>query len=357
MTNASMDHAPLSLTDRLQPTIARIAAPLPETSARAHLDSLTKPLGALGRLEDVAAQMATLGITQCRKAVYVFAADHGLAQEGVSAYPPEVTRQMVLNFLGGGAAINVLARQQGARLTIVDCGVAGELPRHQDLIARPVRKGSRNALHEAVMSAEELSDALQLGLDCAADAAEYTVVAVGEMGIGNTSAAALLTAALTGADLAEVTGSGTGLDAVGRSRKLEILRAVLALHQPQLTTPLEILRRLGGLEIAAMAGFMIGCAANGALVRVDGFISTAAAAAAWALCPQLRPYLLAAHRSPEPGHARLLAYLGLAPLLDLQMRLGEGTGAVLAMPVVESALALYGEMATFASAQVSEARA
>jgi nicotinate-nucleotide--dimethylbenzimidazole phosphoribosyltransferase len=356
MANASIDKPTFIITESLGPTIARIRTPLPETAARAHLDSLTKPLGALGRLEDVAAQLATLSITECRKAVYVFAADHGLAQEGVSAYPPEVTRQMVLNFLGGGAAINVLARQHHAALTIVDCGVAGELPLHRDLIARPVRKGSRNALYEAAMSHEELGAALQVGLDCAAEAPDFTVIAVGEMGIGNTSAAALLTAAITGAELEQVTGRGTGLDDLGRARKLATLRAVLALHQPHLDSPQEILRRLGGLEIAAMAGFMIGCAANGSLVVVDGYISTAAAAAALALCPQLYPYLLAAHRSPEPGHTILLAHLGLVPLLDLGMRLGEGTGAVLAMPLVESALALYREMATFASAQVSGAR-
>ncbi len=335
---------------------ARIPAPRPESEARARLDTLTKPNGALGRLEDFAAQLYALRITELRKAVYVFAADHGLAAEGVSAYPAEVTRQMVLNFLAGGAAINVLARLHGAAVHIVDAGVAGELPEDAGLTGRRVRAGSRNMLVEPAMSVEELRGALELGLACAASATGYNLIAVGEMGIGNTSAASLLTAALTGRPVAAVTGRGTGLDDVAHARKIAVLQRVFALHEAELTGPAEILRRLGGLEIAAMSGFMIGAASNGAAVIVDGFISTAAAAFALTFAPEIRPWVFSGHRSQEPGHGVLLEHLGLEPVLDLGMRLGEGTGAVLAMPVLESALALYQQMATFASASVSGAR-
>jgi nicotinate-nucleotide--dimethylbenzimidazole phosphoribosyltransferase len=344
-------HLPVHLTA----AIDRIRTPAPETAARAHLDSLTKPIGSLGRLEDLAAQLASLNITHLEKAAFVFAADHGLAQEGVSAYPSEVTRQMVLNFLSDGAAINVLARFHHATLRVVDCGVAGDLPEHPCLIGAPVRRGSRNMLHEPAMTAGELTTALELGLSSAAEATAFNLIAAGEMGIGNTSSATLITAALTGRPLSELTGVGTGLDPAGRARKLVILERVFTLHQPYLSSPEETLRRFGGLEIAAMAAFMVGCAAQGAAILVDGFIATAAAAFALQFAPAIRPYLIAAHRSHEPGHRLLLEHLKLDPLLDLQMRLGEGSGAVLAMPIVESSLALYQQMATFASAKVSGA--
>jgi nicotinate-nucleotide--dimethylbenzimidazole phosphoribosyltransferase len=341
----------------LAETIARIPTPNPEAEARAHLDSLTKPLGALGRLEDLATQLQTAGIRTLSKAAYVFAADHGLAQEPISAYPQEVTRQMVLNFLAGGAAVNVLARLHHATLTVVNCGVAGDLPEHPQLIAGSIRRASRNMLNEPALSPEECQEALELGLACARRAAPHNLIAVGEMGIGNTSSATLLTAALTGHDLAELTGAGTGLDEPARERKLQILRQVYALHQPHLTSSAAIFERLGGLEIAAMTGFYLGCAANGAICLIDGFISSAAAAIALALAPAIRPYLIASHQSHEPGHRILLAHMRLQPLLDLNMRLGEGTGALLAMPIVHSAHALYHEMATFASASVSQAKA
>ena len=339
----------------LESVVAAIRPLAPEAPFRAHLDSLTKPLGALGRLEDLAVQLHALHISRLEKAAFVFAADHGLAAEGVSAYPAEVTRQMVLNFLAGGAAINVLARQQGAQVVVVNCGVAGPLPDHADLLNTPVRGGSRNMLHEPSMSPGEFEAALNLGLS-AADNSSANLVAVGEMGIGNTSSASLLTAALTGQPIAAVTGRGTGLSAEAHVHKVATLTRVLALHQALCTTPAETLRRMGGLEIAAMASFMLASAARGRAVLLDGFISTAAAALALAFAPQLRPYLFAGHMSQEPGHRILLEYLGLQPILALNMRLGEGTGAVLAMPVLESALALYSGMATFASAGVSESR-
>ena len=354
----------------LAPVIRRIAVPERglTIAARAHLDTLTKPLGSLGRLEDLATQLAVLrgGSAEgpnpgapLRKAVYVFAADHGIVAEGVSAYPASVTRQMVLNFLAGGAAINVLARLHQVAVHIVDVGVDGDFDPHPQLAACKVSRGSRNMLHEPAMTDEEFAAALAVGLASAEQAAAqgYTIVAVGEMGIGNTTAASALTAALCGEAVERVAGRGTGLGNEAYAHKCRVLAEVLARHlDPHAPhEPAEMLRRMGGLEIAAMAGMMLGAASHGIAVVADGFISTAAAAYALAFAPALGKYLFAGHQSEEPGHAVLLAHLGLEPILRLNMRLGEGTGAVLAMPILESALRLYDEMATFASAAVDEA--
>jgi nicotinate-nucleotide--dimethylbenzimidazole phosphoribosyltransferase len=341
----------------LQEAIARIPSPKPEQPFRAHLDSLTKPLGSLGRLEDLAAQLARLGLTSLRKAAWVFAADHGIVAEGVSAYPAEVTRQMVLNFLSGGAAINVLGRLHDAPVHIVNAGVQSELEPHPCLRNTPVRQGSRNMMREPAMTEAEINLALELGLNCAGEAAskDFTLVAVGEMGIGNTTAASAITAAITGQPISVVTGRGTGLDPAAHAHKINVLQAIFFQHAPHLTAPDEILRRIGGLEIAAMTGFIIGCASRGIALVVDGFISTSAAAIAVALAPAVQPWLFAGHQSQEPGHRVLLDHLDLSPILTLDMRLGEGTGAVLAMPILESALALYTQMATFTSAGVSTA--
>jgi nicotinate-nucleotide--dimethylbenzimidazole phosphoribosyltransferase len=341
----------------LHEAIARIPSPAPEQPFRAHLDSLTKPLGSLGRLEDLAAQLGTLGITSLRKAAWIFAADHGIVAEGVSAYPAEVTRQMVLNFLSGGAAINVLGRLHNAPIHIVNAGVQSALESHPSLRNTPVRQGSRNMLHEPAMTEAEINQALELGLNCAgeADSRGYNLIAVGEMGIGNTTAASAIAAAITGEPIAVVTGHGTGLDAAAYAHKINVLQAIFFHHAPHLTTPDEILRRIGGLEIAAMTGFMIGCASRGIALVIDGFISTSAAVIAVALAPEVRPWFFAGHQSQEPGHRVLLEHLNLTPILTLDMRLGEGTGAVLAMPMLEAALALYMQMATFTSAGVSTA--
>lgn len=335
------------------------------TEARAHLDSLTKPLGSLGRLEDLAAQWfaiceghfpATLS-----KSVYVFAADHGITAEGVSAYPAQVTQQMVLNFLSGGAAINVLARLNQVEVNVVDVGVDGDLSGLVGLIQRKVRRGSRNMLREAAMTNEELEAALVAGLELAEDAYAQSrnLIAVGEMGIGNTTAASVMTAALTGLPASLVTGKGTGVENEAYAHKCRVVEAVVSRHFSEATSPREILRRGGGLEIAAMTGLMLGAAQRKIPVVVDGFISTAAAAIACGLNSGkdsgVRPYLFAGHRSQEPGHRVLLAHLQLEPILDLDMRLGEGTGAVLAMPILEAAMRLYQEMATFTSAGISGA--
>jgi len=331
--------------------------------ARAHLDSLTKPLHSLGRLEDLAAQWFAICQGQfpdtLSKSVYVFAADHGITAEGVSAYPPQVTQQMVLNFLSGGAAINVLARLNRVEVNVVDVGVDADLAGHAGLIQRKVRRGSRNMLREAAMSEEELDAALAVGTTLAEAACNQgnNLIAVGEMGIGNTTAASVMTAALTAMPASLVTGRGTGVESEAYAHKCRIVEAVVSRHFSQKTQAREILRRGGGLEIAAMTGLMLGAARRGIAIVVDGFISTAAAAIACGLSPGVRPYLFAGHRSQEPGHRVLLAHLDLEPILDLDMRLGEGTGAVLAMPILEASMRLYQEMATFRSAGISGASA
>ena len=334
--------------------------------ARSHLDALTKPPGSLGVLEDIAAQMVSIlhedFADPLRKAVYVFAADHGITVEGVSAFPSAVTRQMVLNFIAEGAAINVLARLHKVEMSVVDVGVDVDFGVVEGLLDRKVRKGTRNMLREAAMSDAEVTQAIGVGLEFAknAKARGMNLLAVGEMGIGNTTAASAIAAVLTGTAVPDVTGRGTGLDANALTRKQRVIEAVIESHfaiagDGSRPDPLEVLRCVGGLEIAAMAGFILGAARCGVAVVVDGFISTAAAAVAFAIAPRVRGYLLAGHQSEEPGHRVLLEYIGLKPILNLKMRLGEGTGAVLAMPIIESAMCLYNEMATFASAGVSEA--
>jgi nicotinate-nucleotide--dimethylbenzimidazole phosphoribosyltransferase len=355
------------------PTVSEIASTIKPPSeqwraaARTRLDSLTKPPGSLGMLEDIAAQMVSIrrerSAEPLRKAVYIFAADHGIASEGVSAYPSEVTRQMVLNFLAGGAAISVLAKLHRVHMNVIDVGVNADFDVEYGLLNRKVRKGTRNMLMEAAMSEEELTQALSVGMELAAQAKvrDESLLAVGEMGIGNTTAASAITSALTNTSAALVTGRGTGLNLQARAHKQQVIEAVLHKHfaadgSNATTQPLEILRCVGGLEIAAMAGIILGAAQQEIPVIADGFISAAAAAIAFAIAPQVRSYLFAGHQSEEPGHRVLLEYIGLRPILSLNMRLGEGTGAVLAMPVVESAMHLYNEMATFASAGVSEAK-
>jgi nicotinate-nucleotide--dimethylbenzimidazole phosphoribosyltransferase len=354
-------------SDRLCAIAGSIQPISPGNLAQAtrHLDQLTKPLGSLGQLESIAAQVIAIRGEDVelplRKAVYVFAADHGIARAGVSAYPPEVTTQMVMNFLSGGAAINVLARQHGAELTVVDVGVDTTFKENSALRSMKVRRGSRNFIDEPAMTDEELGAALDVGLTLSeeAHASGADLLVAGEMGIGNTTSASAITAMLTHRDAAEVTGKGTGLDDAGRNRKLNVIRRALRAHFPDAenASALEVLRRVGGLEIAAMTGFILGAARHRRVVVCDGFISTAAAAIACALAPHVKDYLIAGHCSEEPGHRFLLRQIGISPVLRLNMRLGEGTGAVLAMPVIESALRLYREMATFESAGVSGASA
>ncbi len=342
--------------DLLEDAVGRVTAPQGDRVAvRAHLDALTKPPGSLGRLEELALQVGVvLGDPPPpleRARIVVFAADHGVAARGVSAYPAEVTAQMCANLSSGGAAINVLARACGAEVRVVDVGVAADLSGIEGIGHRKIRWGTDDLTVRPAMTEVEVVAALEVGVgeECARPA---PLIGVGEMGIGNTTAAAAVTAALTGARPCDVVGGGTGVDRVGLARKRAVVEKAVA-RLGNCTDPLEALRQVGGLEIAAMAGAMIGAAARGALVLVDGFISTAAALAACRFCPTLPPYLIASHRSTEPGHAVALDALELRPLLELEMRLGEGTGCALAIPLVRAAAALLREMATFESAGIS----
>ena len=285
----------------------------------------------------------------------LFAADHGVCAEGVSAYPREVTAQMVLNFLRGGAAINALAQAGGIELRVVDMGVCNPLPHSDGLISRRVAAGTRNFCQEPAMTESEMNRALETGIELAAEAVDTgcDLLGFGEMGIGNTTSASAIAAALTGEPVERVLGRGTGADDECLGRKRAAIERSLRLHAQEIESALGILRCLGGLEIAAMCGFCLGSAARRVPVVCDGFIATAAAALAVRLCPAIADYLFSSHQSAEPGHAHLLAAIGQKPLLDLGMRLGEGTGAALAIPIIRAAIAAFTQMATFADAGVS----
>jgi nicotinate-nucleotide--dimethylbenzimidazole phosphoribosyltransferase len=320
------------------------------------LDRKTKPTGSLGRIEQLAVHIAlALGSERPRLVqpqLVVFAADHGIAAHGVSAYPSEVTAQMVLNFLAGGAAVSVLARQHGLALTVVDCGVNGDLASQPGLLVRKTARGSGNLIDQPAMGAAQRDAALAHGREVVR-ALPGNVLLLGEMGIGNTSPAALLMHRLTGAPLDQCVGRGTGLDDAGLARKRALLRTASERHADA-TAPLEILAALGGLEIATMAGAVLEAAEQRRVIVVDGFICTAAVAVAAALAPGVLSACVFAHASAESGHALWLQHLGAQPLLDLGLRLGEGSGAALAWPLLESACRLLDEMASFESAGVSD---
>jgi len=335
--------------------------------SQARQQTLTKPPGSLGRLEGIAERLcaiqSTLKPDVSRRRIVVFAADHGVASEGVSPYPSEVTAQMVANFLAGGAAINVLARGSGTELSVVDVGVGSDLPFNEgpakdgvEFRSRRVRNGTANMAQGPAMSEKDMLRAVSVGIEEAQRAADagVTIVGLGEMGIGNTTAASAVTAALTGCDPPRVTGRGTGVDDAALARKIHTVDTALKVNRPRQGEPLDVLRKVGGLELAALCGLCLGGAANRLAIVTDGFIATAAAALAIALSPFLADYLFAAHLSPEPGHRVLLERIRLEPLLDLEMRLGEGTGAALAMNLVVAAAEAFNEMATFTSAGISE---
>jgi nicotinate-nucleotide--dimethylbenzimidazole phosphoribosyltransferase len=322
---------------------------------QAAIDAKTKPVGALGRIEALAAQIAraqgSLAPRMERCTLVIFAADHGIATEGVSAYPQAVTREMLGNFLAGGAAANVFAATLGVEVRVVDAGVAGVPLQHPGLIARRIGAGTANLLHGPAMTAEACARALAAGAEIARDAAGEAFAA-GEMGIANTAAAAVLAHRLTGLALERLVGRGTGLDDAGLAHKRAVLAAAAA-RVPGPLDPRAALAEFGGFEIAMMAGAMIAAAQAGRIVLVDGFIATAAATAALALAPGIRPALVFCHRSAEAGHGALLDWLGARPILDLEMRLGEGTGALLAWPLLRAAAAMLRDMASFADAGVS----
>lgn len=342
--------------------LAQPCAALNEASRAAALarqGQLTKPPGSLGRLEAIAVQFAAMQGCEKPQAekvfIGVFAGDHGVAEEGVSAFPQAVTAEMVKNFARGGAAISVLAKQLGATLEVVNLGTAfdtGELPGVRQC---NLGKGTANFARGAAMSEEQLAAALQAGRDSAARAQKIgtQLYIGGEMGIANTTAAAALACALLSLSPQQLAGPGTGLDSAGVQRKAEVVARALALHAAYLNEPRDVLHRLGGFEIAALTGAFIGCAQRGIAVLVDGYINTAAALLAVRINPGVRDWLLFAHRSAEPGHILMLEALQAEPLLNLGMRLGEGSGAATAVPIIRLACALHNDMATFAEAGVS----
>ncbi|MGX4583696.1 nicotinate-nucleotide--dimethylbenzimidazole phosphoribosyltransferase [Paenibacillus chitinolyticus] len=327
-------------------------------AASVHLDNLTKPPGSLGKLEDMARQLA--GITgevmpdMSRKAIVVMAADHGVCEEGVSAFPQEVTRQMVMNFLQGGAAVNVLARHAGAEVVCVDIGVNADLE-HPDLLSRKIRKGTANMAREAAMTREEALQAIRAGIEVADGLAGrgVRVLATGEMGIGNTTASSALLSVLGGIAVEDAVGRGTGIDDARWLHKQEVVRRAIEVNKPDADDALDVLAKVGGLEIAGLTGVILGAAKNACPVVIDGFISSAAALVASRLAPESQPYMIASHQSHEQGHGRMLEAVGLGPMLHMDMRLGEGTGAALCFTLMDAAGKIMREMASFESAGVS----
>jgi len=328
--------------------------------AQKRLDSLTKPRGSLGYLEEIAKQYVyvtgeLMPALPLKKAVYVFAGDHGVVEEGVSAYPQEVTLQMILNFLAGGAGINVIARQAGADVFVVDVGAAGEVddPR---LIKRKVVRGTRNFVKEPAMTREEAEESLKVGFELAQEAARrgYRLLIPGEMGIGNTTPSAAVICALLGEKPEDIVGRGTGIDDEALARKRRVVAEALSRYE--FSDPVDVLAKVGGAEIGAIAGFFLGGASERVPVIIDGFISLAGYVIAQALEPRLREFVFCGHRSTEKGAGRVIERLNLRPILDLDLRLGEGTGACLASMIVETALRILTEMATFEDAGVTKGR-
>ncbi len=337
------------------PVLDDLSNPLLAQALQHKLDQKTKPLGSLGRLEALALRIGLALQSEApllrEPQLLVFAADHGLARRGVSAYPSDVTWQMVENFLAGGAAVSVLARQHGLALSVVDCGVAHDFAPRKGLLNAKIAPGSADASQQSAMTPAQCSQAVQNGMDLVAQL-PGNVLLLGEMGIGNSSSASLLLARLCQIDIAQCTGAGTGLDSAGVQRKTDVLREVLQLHAAA-QSPMQALTALGGFEIATMVGAVLKAAQLRRLIVVDGFISSSAVLVAQALAPHVLQRCVFAHRSDERAHGLMLDRMGAQPLLDLGLRLGEGSGAALAWPLLESACRILAEMASFESAAVS----
>jgi nicotinate-nucleotide--dimethylbenzimidazole phosphoribosyltransferase len=325
------------------------------------LDSLTKPQGSLGRLEEFAQRLVLLTGKEMpdpltRKAIFTFAGDHGVVEEGVSLFPKEVTIQMVHNFLKGGAAINVLSRHSGADEVVVDIGVDYDFGVEKGLISRKVVRGTRNMRKGPAMTPEEAERCIDTGIDLALEYAGkgYGFFGTGEMGIGNTTPSSAIAAVIAGVSVQEVTGKGTGITDETLAHKIKVIEDSIALNRPDPANPVDVLAKVGGAEIGGIAGLILGAASKNIPVAVDGFISTAGALIAYSIDPAVKGYIFAAHSSVEKGHTVMLDKMGLKPILDLGLRLGEGTGAVLAMFIIEAGLKIYREMATFDEAGVSK---
>ena len=347
--------------DIIKETVTRIK-PVSEDllqQAQTKLDNKTKPPGSLGRLEEFARRIVAisgnLNPDVSKKVVFTFAGDHGVTEEGVSLYPREVTPQMVLNFLAGGAGVNVLARHVGADVRVVDVGVDYDFAETAGLICKKVARGTQNFAKGPAMSRAETIAAMTVGIELADQclAEGVGLVGTGEMGIGNTTPSSAIIAAISGKTVVEVTHRGTGIGDEALVNKIRVIEQGLALNKPDPSDPLDVLAKVGGLEIAAIAGLVLGCAANSIPVVIDGFISTAGALIASELHPSVRDYIFAAHESVEIGHSFMLERIGTEPILDLKFRLGEGTGAALAMTLIEAGVKILTEMATFEQAGVS----
>ena len=345
--------------------IIKTIKPLDEEAmeaARKRQDNLTKPLGSLGQLEELSIKIAGIKADPLpklkHKAIITMAADHGVVAESVSLYPQEVTRQMVLNFLRGGAGINVLASHVGARVIIVDMGVIGGFPPLPGLVCQMIDFGTKNMTKEPAMSRSQALDTLEAGVKVveAETSKGIDIIGTGDMGIGNTTAASAICAAITKEPVKKVTGRGTGIGDKQLAHKIDIIKRALAVNHPSAKDSIDVLAKVGGFEIGGLAGVILAAAAHRIPVVIDGFISGAAALIACGLSPQVKNYLIAAHVSAEPGHTLLLNFLGLRPLFNLGMRLGEGTGAALGIFLCEAATKILTEMATFAEAGVSEAQ-
>jgi nicotinate-nucleotide--dimethylbenzimidazole phosphoribosyltransferase len=348
--------------DYLKNTLGRIKPVNPDLLQQAQLllDSKTKPLGSLGRLEEFARRIAAISGGRkpdiSKKVIFTFAGDHGIVEEGVSLFPKEVTPQMVMNFLSGGAGINVLARHVGADVRVVDVGVDYDFADTAGLIHKKVARGTKNFAKGPAMTREEMLAALTVGIELAdrCKVEGIGLVGTGEMGIGNSTPSSAIIAAISGKSVTEVTHRGTGIGDEALANKIRVIELGLSINKPDRRDPLDVLAKVGGLEIAAIAGLVLGCAANSIPVVIDGFISTAGAMIASELHPNVRDYIFAAHQSVEIGHRFMLERIGVDPILDLHLRLGEGTGAALAMTLIEAGVKVLNEMATFEQAGVSQ---
>jgi nicotinate-nucleotide--dimethylbenzimidazole phosphoribosyltransferase len=329
--------------------------------AQKRLDSLTKPVGSLGRLEEFARSLVAITEKEMpplltKKAIFTFAGDHGVVDEGVSLYPREVTSQMVYNFLRGGAGINVLARHVNADVAVIDIGVAFDFGDEEGLLKKKVMKGTRNMRKGPAMTKAEAQACIDVGIGLAHEYAEkgYSIFGTGDMGIGNTTASSAIAAVITGRPVADVTGRGTGISDETLKYKVQVIEDALSLNHPDRSDPLDVLSKVGGTEIGGIAGLVLGAASRRIPVVIDGLISTAGALIAYVMEPNVKDYMFAAHSSIEIGHKVMLDHMGLRPILNLDLRLGEGTGAALGMSIIEAGLKIYREMATFDEAGVSK---
>ncbi len=327
--------------------------------AQKRLDNLTKPPGSLGRLEEFARRLVAITENTMpvldKKVIFTFAGDHGVTEEGVSAYPKEVTTQMVFNFLRGGAGINVLARHAGAEVVVVDIGVDHDFGEIEGLVNMKVIKGTGNFTKGPAMTGDEAIRCIEVGIELANGYAKkgYKIFGTGEMGIGNTTPSSAIASVLTGKPVSEVTGKGTGITDESLKRKITVIENGIKLNKPNPEDAIDVLAKVGGAEIGGIAGLILGAASMKIPVVIDGFISTAGAIIAYCLKPETKDYMFAAHNSVEIGHKAMLDKMGLRPILNLDLRLGEGTGAALAMLMIEAGLKIYREMATFGEAGVS----